>query len=86
MQGDKRKFLWVRKLVEQSLKQPTTLVVLDGLDESAGCSKAILEEARRGTHLLLLTSRPYGVQSEQQASDLVVFHKGVSEQQMRAYV
>ena len=36
--GDKRKFLQLRKIVEQSLTKPTTLVVLDGLDESSGCS------------------------------------------------
>ena len=35
---DKRKFLRLRKIVEQSLTKPTTLVVLDGLDESSGCS------------------------------------------------
>ena len=36
--GDKRKFLRLCKLVEETLKKPTTLVVLDGLDESSGCS------------------------------------------------
>ena len=36
--GDKCKFLRLRKIVEQSLAKPTTLVVLDGLDESSGCS------------------------------------------------
>ena len=76
----------LRKIVEETLKKPTTLVVLDGLDESSGCSYAILEEAKCGRHRLLLTSRPYGVHSEEQAADLVVFHKGMSEQQIRAYV
>ena len=36
--GEKREFVRLRKIVEESLKKPTTLVVLDGLDESSGCS------------------------------------------------
>ena len=61
------------------MKDATTLVVLDGLDESAGCSVKILDEAKRGSHLLLVTSRPYGVESERKTADLQVFHKGVGE-------
>ena len=41
----KEKFVRLRKLVEESLTKSTTLVVLDGLDESAGCSARILDEA-----------------------------------------
>ena len=68
-----------RKLVDQTLKEATTLVALDGIDESTGCSQNILDEAKGGRHRLLLTSRPYGVQYENKAADLVVLHKGVSE-------
>ena len=68
------------------MTRPTTLVILDGLDESAGCSVRIIEEAKRGRHRLLLTSRPYGIRSEREAADLRVFLKGVSESQMQEYV
>ena len=36
--GGKHEFVRLRKIVEETLKKPTTLVVLDGLDESSGCS------------------------------------------------
>ena len=36
--GEEREFVRLRKIVEETLKKPTTLVVLDGLDESSGCS------------------------------------------------
>ena len=75
-----------RKLVEQSLKKTTTLVVLDGLDESAGCSTRILDEAKCGRHLRLVTSRPYGIESERKAADLEVLHRGVSYDQMEDFV
>ena len=45
--------------VEQELKHPTTLVILDGLDERPGPQEAILREAAQGVHKLLLISRPY---------------------------
>ena len=61
-------------------------MVLDGLDESAGSSQKILEEAKRGRHLLLLTSRPYDVQEERAAANLQVAHNGVSNSQFQAYV
>lgn len=60
--------------------------MVDGLDESAGCSKRILEEAKRGRHLRLVTSRPYGVQFERKAADLEVLHRGVRKDQMEDYV
>lgn len=49
------------------------------MDENAGCSQKILDEAKGGIHRLLLTSRPYGVTCESEAADLEVFHRGVSE-------
>ena len=36
--GEECGFMRLRKIVEETLKKPTTLVVLDGLDESSGCS------------------------------------------------
>ena len=71
--------------MEQTLVDESTLVVLDGLDESASCSSYILQEAIHGKHKLLLTSRPYGVRSEDRQVDLVVEHKGLSLQQMRSF-
>ena len=46
----------------------------------------ILDEAKRGRHRLLLTSRPYAVQSEREAADLEVTNKGISEHQVQVYV
>ena len=76
----------LRKLVEQTLTRPTTLVVLDGLDECTGCSARILYEAKGGRHRLLLTSRPYGVSTERSTADLEVIHKGMSESHIQAYL
>ena len=72
------KFRRVRWVIEQTLSDPSTLVILDGLDERSGCSRLILQEAMGGPHKLLLTSRPYGIQSERRDVDLVVDHKGLS--------
>ena len=72
------KFRRVRWVIEQTLSDPSTLVILDGLDERAGCSRHILQEAMGGPHKLLLTSRPYGIQSKHRDVDLVVEHKGLS--------
>lgn len=77
----------------ESLKKPTTLVILDGLDESTEFSKPIIEEAKRGSHRLLLTSRPYGVHFERDCKEdghegnyLQVLHKGMNQDQVLAYV
>ena len=55
------------------------------MDEMHGTSKVIVEEAKRGVHKLLMTSRPYGATAERDFVDLEVFHKGVSDTQMRSY-
>ena len=60
-------------------------MILDGLDERFGCSRHILQDAKGGQHLLLLTSRPYGVQSERRVVDLVVEHKGLNPEQVRSF-
>ena len=39
-------FRLLRWVVEQTLADPSTLVILDGLDEMSGCSRRILEEAK----------------------------------------
>lgn len=63
-------------------------MVLDGLDEINGCSMRILDEAKNGRHLLLATSRPYGVGPEfsvmdTQVAALEVLHKGVGKDQVK---
>ena len=79
------KFRRLRSVVERTLDKSSTLVILDGLDESSSSSRYILQEAKYGKHKLLLTSRPYGVRSEWQIANLVVEHKGLSPQQMRSF-
>ena len=61
------------------MKLERTLVILDGLDESAGCSERILDEAKNGCHLLLLTSRSHAAHSASESPDLKVFLKGKRE-------
>ena len=82
---DESQFRRLRSVVEQTLVDSSTVVVLDGLDESASCSRYIMREAIHGKHKLLLTSRPYGVRTEDRLVDLVVEHKGLSLQQMRSF-
>ena len=75
--GESR-FRRVRSVVELTLAEASTLVILDGLDESLSCSRYILDEATYGCHKLLQTSRPYGVKTKPDTVDLVVEHKGLS--------
>ena len=42
----------LRNHIKEELKKPTTLVILDGLDERAGASKEILRQAQGGSHKL----------------------------------
>ena len=76
----------LREHIEEELKKPTTLVILDGLDEQAGTSKEILRQAQAGAHKLLMLSRPYGVETERQAADIEVEHRGFNDDQLRSYV
>ena len=73
------------------MKELSTLVVLDGLDKINGCSMRILDEAKNGCHLLLATSKLYGVGHEfsimdTQVAALEVLHKGVGKDQVKEYV
>ena len=72
--------------MEEELKQPTTLVILDGLDERAGAREEILSEAERGVHKLLMLSRPYGVAHERQKATIEIEHEGFDDRQMDTYV
>ena len=83
---DKRDFERLRDQVQEELKHPTTLVILDGLDERAGAHEEILSEAGRGVHKLLLLSRPYGVAHERQKVEIEIEHEGFDDGQMDTYV
>ena len=77
----------LRKHIEQELEKPTTLVILDGLDERAGASDEILSQARGGSHKLLMLSRPYGIETEREIKDIIeIEHTGFNDQQLESYV
>ena len=76
----------LRDQISEELKQPTTLVVLDGLDERYGASEKLLSQAKAGRHKLLLLSRPYGIEQERTMVDIEIEHAGFNDGQMEAYV
>ena len=76
----------LRDQISEELTQPTTLVVLDGLDEGAGASDALLKQAKAGRHKLLLLSRPYGIEQERTMVDIEIEHAGFNDGQMQDYV
>ncbi|MCG8339654.1 MAG: HEAT repeat domain-containing protein, partial [Cytophagales bacterium] len=76
----------LRRHISEELEQPTTLLVLDGLDERYGASDKLLGQALGGSHKLLLLSRPYGIEQERSLVDLEIEHVGLSDGQMENYV
>ena len=76
----------LREHIEEELKKPTTLVILDGLDERAGASEEILRQAQAGSHKLLLLSRPYGVDTERRIVTIELEHVGFNREQLEGYV
>ncbi|MCG8340932.1 MAG: NACHT domain-containing protein, partial [Cytophagales bacterium] len=76
----------LRRQISQELERPTTLVVLDGLDERYGASEKLLGEAKAGSHKLLMLSRPYGIEQERPLADIEIEHAGFSDGQMEDYV
>ena len=72
--------------INEELAQPTTLVVLDGLDERYGASEKLLKQAKAGRHKLLLLSRPYGIEQERTMVDIEIEHAGFNDGQMEDYV
>ena len=80
-------FKRLRDQVQKELEHPTTLVILDGLNERAGAQEEILSEAGRGRHKLLMLSRPYGIAHEcEQVAEIEIEHQGFDDAQMDAYV
>ena len=78
----------LRTQVRGELKQPTTLVIIDGLDERLGACKQLLSQAqdKAACYKLLMLSRPYGVVHERQMVGLEVEHQGFNDAQVDAYV
>ena len=76
----------LRDHIEEELEKPTTLLILDGLDERAGSSEQILTQAQAGTHKLLMLSRPYGIETERQRVDIEIEHVGFNRGQLERYV
>ena len=76
----------LRADINQKLRQPTTLVILDGLDEREGASEQILSQAQAGAHKLLMLSRPYGIEAERQLAEIEIEHAGFNPKQLQAYV
>ena len=76
----------LREHIKEELKKPTTLVILDGLDERAGVSENILRQAQAGSHKLLMLSRPYGVDTERRIVEIEIEHVGFNRAQLEGYV
>ena len=78
----------LREHIKEELKKPTTLVILDGLDERAGASQEILSQAQdpSAPHKLLMLSCPYGIDTEWQLANVEIAHCGFNNEQLKAYV
>ena len=74
--------------IEQELGKPTTLVILDGLNEREGASNKIIREAqdRNARHKLLMISRSAGMETAQQLADIEIEHAGFNLYQIQRYV
>ncbi len=79
-------YKFLRKQISTSLTAPTTLVILDGLDERTGASEGLIGEATSGPHKLLMLSRSYGMEIERKLAAIEVEHSGLSDDQVRDYV
>lgn len=83
---DKDAFLSLRKQITEVLEKPSTLLILDGLDESAGASQAILSEAKNCSCKLLMLSRPYGFQRDRGLADIEVILEGLNDEQLENWI
>ena len=86
--SDEDEYKQLRRHIEEELEKPTTLVILDGLDERAGASKKILSQAQdqSAPHKLLMLSRPYGIEIERRLANIEIDHRGFNDDQLEAYV
>ncbi|MEO1218874.1 MAG: HEAT repeat domain-containing protein [Bacteroidota bacterium] len=85
---DPRNYIYWTSGVKRQLDQPTTLVILDGLEEQWGISQAILQEAKEGRHKLLLVTRPYGIYMEKECRlvDRVVENRGLDQRNRDLFI
>ncbi|MEN0016506.1 MAG: NACHT domain-containing protein, partial [Bacteroidota bacterium] len=85
---DPRDYRYWTDGVKRQLDQPTTLVILDGLEEQWGISQAILQEAKEGRHKLLLVTRPYGIDMEKECRlvDRVVENRGLDKRNRDLFI
>ncbi|MEO1300682.1 MAG: HEAT repeat domain-containing protein [Bacteroidota bacterium] len=85
---DPRNYRYWTDGVKRQLDQPTTLVILDGLEEQWGISQTILQEAKEGRHKLLLVTRPYGIDMEKECRlvDRVVENKGLDQRNRDLFI
>ena len=84
--SEKSAYKRLRNHIKEELKKPTTLVILDGLDERTRASQTLLSQAQEGNHKLLMLSRPYGIETERRLADIEIEHAGFNEEQLKAYV
>ncbi|GMH37964.1 hypothetical protein BSKO_05848 [Bryopsis sp. KO-2023] len=76
----------LRHQISQMLMKSTTLVVLDGLDERYGASELLINQAKSGSHKLLILSRPYGIEAERALADIEIEHVGFNGAQLQEFV
>ncbi len=79
------KSLYKDRVIED-LKLPTTLVILDGLDEWSGLGESLLSPFTAVRHKLLMLSRSYQIDKARELADMEVEHVGLSSIQLRDYV
>ena len=74
-------------VIEWQLAKPSTLIILDGLDEQAdGVTQAIIQAIKDYPCKLLLTSRPYGIENERSLVNIDVDYVGLDEGQRDRFV
>ncbi|MEO1300689.1 MAG: NACHT domain-containing protein, partial [Bacteroidota bacterium] len=84
--GEKDLSDW-KLVIEWQLRKPSTLIILDGLDEQAdGVTQAIIRAIKDYPCKLLLTSRPYGIENERSLVNIDVDYVGLAEGQRDRFV
>ena len=86
--SDEDEYKQLRKHIEKELQKPTTLVILDGLDERAGASEQIISQAQdqSAPHKLLMLSRPYDIEEARRLAEIEIEHVGFNRAQLERYV
>ena len=79
-------FETLSKYIEDDLDSESTLVVMDGLDESDDVGKQMLRQVVAKTCNLLLLTRPYNLNEVRDCAQFEVECLGLSETQLEQYV